>query len=116
MPISLKHVTLDCADVQTVAGFWSSAFDKPVDEGSNDFFASIDEHLDDRPSWFFIKVPEPKTIKNRLHIDFGAAERETEVSRLEQLGAARLSEHSEWGAVWTVMADPEGNEFCVGQK
>ncbi|MER7109292.1 VOC family protein [Streptomyces sp. NPDC000229] len=63
----------------------------------------------------FQRVPEPKTGKNRLHLDLHAppGRREAEVTRLEALGAAVLRHVKEPGGEWTVMADPEGNEFCV---
>jgi hypothetical protein len=97
-----------------VAGFWSAVLESPVDEGANAFFATIDNHVDGKPSWFFLKVPEGKTGKNRVHVDLKSDGREKAVASLMELGATRLSDHDEWGAVWTVMADPEGNEFCVG--
>ena len=53
---------------------------------------------------------------NRPHIDFGTADREDEVGRLLALGATRIGDHDEWGAVWTTLADVEGNEFCVVQR
>lgn len=63
----------------------------------------------------FQSVPEPKTVKNRLHLDihYGPDRYEAEADRLAGLGATRLSEHDEQGSKWIVMADPEGNEFCV---
>ncbi|MEV5435321.1 VOC family protein [Streptomyces sp. NPDC052682] len=63
----------------------------------------------------FQRVPEAKTVKNRLHIDVHAArgQREDEVARLERLGASVLRRVREPGGEWVVMADPEGNEFCV---
>ncbi|MGW0122913.1 VOC family protein [Streptomyces sp. NPDC003327] len=63
----------------------------------------------------FQRVPEPKTAKNRLHIDVHAAPgaRDTEVARLESLGASVLRRVAEQGGSWVVMTDPEGNEFCV---
>ncbi|MFF5975674.1 VOC family protein [Streptomyces sp. NPDC012769] len=63
----------------------------------------------------FQRVPEPKTVKNRVHLDVHAAPgtRDAEVARLEGLGATVLREVAEQGGAWTVMADPEGNEFCV---
>jgi hypothetical protein len=64
----------------------------------------------------FQQVPEPKTVKNRLHLDLhvGADQIDSEVKRLEALGGTRLSERfNENGAEWIVMGDPEGNEFCV---
>ncbi|MEU3980160.1 VOC family protein [Streptomyces sp. NPDC026672] len=63
----------------------------------------------------FQRVPEAKTVKNRLHLDVHAADgdRDAEVDRLEGLGARVLQRVSEPGGTWVVMADPEGNEFCV---
>lgn len=63
----------------------------------------------------FQRVPEAKTVKNRLHLDVHAGEgrREQEVARLEELGASVLRQVREPGGIWTVMLDPEGNEFCV---
>ena len=86
-----------------------------VDAGAGEFFASLDDHVPDRPCWVFIRVPVSKAGKNRVHVDLTAADREAEVARLVGLGATACSDHDEWGAVWTTMHDPEGNEFCVGQ-
>jgi hypothetical protein len=63
----------------------------------------------------FQRVPEPKTVKNRLHLDLhaGAERRAAEVARLEGLGASMLRHVKEPGGEWVVMTDPEGNEFCV---
>ncbi|GGX62380.1 VOC family protein [Streptomyces minutiscleroticus] len=63
----------------------------------------------------FQRVPEPKTVKNRLHIDVhtGAGRRDEEVARLEGLGASVLRHVKEPGGEWVLMTDPEGNEFCV---
>ncbi|MFI8827031.1 VOC family protein [Streptomyces sp. NPDC053431] len=63
----------------------------------------------------FQRVPESKTVKNRLHLDLHPepGSRDTEVARLEGLGAKVLRQVAEPGGSWTVMADPEGNEFCV---
>ncbi|MEV5431116.1 VOC family protein [Streptomyces sp. NPDC052701] len=80
--------------------------DDPVDARSG---AGLGRRL------LFQRVPEAKTVKNRLHIDLHAAggRREDEVARLEGLGASVLRRVKEPGGEWTVMADPEGNEFCV---
>ncbi|MCM2412405.1 VOC family protein [Streptomyces sp. RKAG290] len=63
----------------------------------------------------FQRVPEPKTVKNRLHLDLhaGPDRRDAEVARLEGLGANVLRKVEEPGGTWTVLTDPEGNEFCV---
>jgi predicted enzyme related to lactoylglutathione lyase len=66
------------------------------------------------PVLFFTEVPETKVVKNRLHLDLQAAgDLETEVARLEVLGAVIRNWSEEDGGVWCVMLDPEGNEFCV---
>ena len=64
------------------------------------------------PGLLFIRVPEAKTIKNRLHLDFRPADRDVEVDRLLALGATRV-DIGQGEQPWVVLADPEGNEFCV---
>ena len=62
----------------------------------------------------FFKVPEPKTVKNRMHLDIHADDIEAEAERLVGLGATRVEGPiAEWGERWIVLADPEGNELCV---
>jgi predicted enzyme related to lactoylglutathione lyase len=116
MTIALAHITFDAEDPPSLAAFWSAALGRPVDDGASESFASIDDSLPDRPSWFFIRVPEGKSTKNRLHVDLTADDRDAEVERLIGLGATKLSQHDEWGASWTVLVDPENNEFCIGQQ
>ena len=113
MTLALANVTLDCADPARVARFWSAALDRPVDEGASEWFVSIGMGDEGRPAWFFIKVPEAKSAKNRMHVDLRADDREAEVARLEGLGAKRLADHDEQGVRWTTMGDVEGNEFCI---
>ena len=57
-----------------------------------------------------------KTAKNRMHVDLAAADRGAEVARLVELGATRVTDMEEWGYEWTVLQDPEGNEFCIAQE
>ena len=71
--------------------------------------------LDGEPTWLFQRVPERKSAKNRMHVDMATADRETEVTRLVGLGATQVADMNEWGYEWTVLQDPEGNEFCVAQ-
>ena len=124
MTVRIAAVTIDCHDALTVARFWSAALDRPLDPRSTSDFASIGmpEHrdtkgwrLDGDPTWLFAKVPEPKTAKNRMHVDLAAPDRVAEVARLLELGATLVAEINEWGYEWTVLQDPEGNEFCVAQ-
>jgi hypothetical protein len=112
MPARLANVTFDCDDPQLVARFWSSALDRPLGPDPSPYFVALTP-ADGGPSYFFIKVPEPKTVKNRVHVDLVADDRETEVARLVSLGATRVAERDEWGHSWTVMLDPEQNEFCI---
>jgi predicted enzyme related to lactoylglutathione lyase len=109
----LGNVTFDCADPQRLADFWSKATSFEI-TGSNDFMATLTPPDGGRPNLLFMKVPEPRSGKNRVHVDFGVADIEAEVARLEALGATRGDSFEEWGFKWTVMADPEGNEFCIG--
>jgi hypothetical protein len=121
MSLLLGNLTLDCAEPLKVAAFWSAALDRPVDDGAVDGFASIGASGGDGtsggddagPGWFFIMVPEGKTVKNRLHVDLRADDREAEIERLLSLGARRCADHDEGGMCWTTLADVEGNEFCV---
>jgi len=117
MSLRLNNVTFDCDDPEAVARFWSAALDRPLDPDPTPFFVSIGEAgADDGaagPSFFFSKVPEAKTVKNRVHVDLASDDREAEVDRLVGLGARRVADKDEYGHAWTVMADPEGNEFCV---
>jgi predicted enzyme related to lactoylglutathione lyase len=114
MTVSLQNVTFDCAEPAVVAGFWSGALGLTIDPGGNEWIHTIG--VNDpavTPNWFFLKVPEPKAAKNRMHVDLATDDRDKEVQRLVTLGATRLADKHEFGLRWTVMADPEGNEFCV---
>ena len=115
MALTPIHITVDSNDVAAVAGFWSAALQRPVDSQSEEV-AEIPGGGTGSIGWLFIKVPEGKAAKIRLHIDFGTADREAEVARLLALGARRIGDYDEWGAVWTTLADVEGNEFCVVQR
>lgn len=118
MSLRLGNITFDCDDTLAVARFWSAALDRPLDPGSNEFFATIDREDPATQSWFFLKVPEEKTAKNRCHVDLAAADRDdvtAEVTRLVALGAKVIRDpKEEFGQYWATLQDPEGNEFCIG--
>jgi len=105
---TLASITFDCADVGAVAGFWSAALGRPL-------VAPMDGYvqLPGSPTWSFFSVPEPKTVKNRVHVDLEAADLAAAVDRHVALGATRLGEFEEAGYRWVTLADPEGNEFDV---
>jgi hypothetical protein len=127
MAVRIASVTFDCADALEVGRFWSAALGRPLDPDASSDFATIgfagrrDEvgwapvEREKDPTWMFVKVPEPKTAKNRMHLDVMATDPQAEVDRLIELGATRVSDMEEYGYTWTVMADPEGNEFCVAK-
>jgi predicted enzyme related to lactoylglutathione lyase len=120
MSLRIASITFDCDDTRAVAQFWSDVLGRPVDEGGSEYFCSIgrEAHGDASPTLFFLKVPEPKTAKNRCHLDLQAASRDdvhAEVARLEALGAKVIrTPQEEFGAYWSTLQDPEGNEFCIG--
>jgi hypothetical protein len=127
MTVAIASVTFDCADALAVGRFWSAALNRPLDPKASSDFATIgfagrrDQvgwapvERDAHPTWMFVGVPEPKVAKNRMHLDLMTPDPETEVARLVGLGATRVADVEEYGYEWTVMADPEGNEFCVAR-
>jgi predicted enzyme related to lactoylglutathione lyase len=120
MVVKLGNITFDCEDVLRVATFWSTLLGRPLDEGSSELFASIGgtDGARPEPAWYFNKVPEPKTAKNRCHVDLHAEDRPAvaaEVKRLTDLGGTVIREpKEEFGYYWATLQDPEGNEFCIG--
>ena len=141
------QVTFDAADPAALSGFWRQALaplgyepappppgyaDWPeflaaqgVPESEWNSAAALVDPSGQGPRLFFQRVPEPKTAKNRVHIDLGSgggpsvpvddqrAAVDDAVRRLEQLGATFVERSEELGVVWAVMLDPEGNEFCA---
>ncbi len=106
----IKSVTFDCADPMVIAAFWAAALGSDVDEDSTPEKAFVEAPGWGGPNMWFVRVPEPKTAKNRLHFDLRAPDSiSAEVTRLAGLGAAIV--RSEGDLV--VMHDPGGNEFCV---
>ena len=119
MTLRVGNITIDCDDVLAVARFWSAALGRRLDDRSSEHFASIGggDAARVEPAWYFAKVPEAKQAKNRVHLDL-FDEDASAVDRLVALGASVIGEHQVPGADhrWTVMQDPEGNEFCVAAR
>ena len=115
MPITIGQVTFDCAgDASALAGFWSALLDLPVDPQASEFFASIGRSTGARPALMFIRVPDKTAGKNAVHLDLVAPDRAEQVERAIGLGAERVGDFDEYGAVWTTLRDPEGNLFDIG--
>jgi predicted enzyme related to lactoylglutathione lyase len=120
MTSRFNNITLYCTDAHAVAAFWSQVLGWNVyfDDDPEVMVAPTFPPPQDRtwPTMLFIPVPEGKTTKNRMHPDIAPTERtrDEEVERLVALGAIRIADHrTADGAGWVVLADPEGNEFCV---
>ncbi len=108
------NVVIDCADHDVVVPFWESALGWSSRRINEQFVAlRPPDGSDVSFAILFQQVPEPKTAKNRAHIDFDAGDMPAEVDRLIALGGSIVAEHSLGDFRWTIVADPEGNEFCV---
>jgi predicted enzyme related to lactoylglutathione lyase len=112
MAARLTEICVDCSDPEKLAPFWSEVLGWPLGERDEDSVELVPPP--GWPSLLFIQVPEPKTVKNRLHLDVNATDRDqaAEVDRLLALGAQRV-DVGQGEVSWVVLADPEGNEFCV---
>jgi len=107
-------LVLDCADPSRLAGFWSAALGYTTVGGAGNYVMLVDPDAG-RPKLLLQAVDEAKTTKNRMHLDIETPDVDSEVVRLESIGARRLETdaRSEHGSRWVIMVDPEGNEFCV---
>ena len=106
--------TLDCTDLDATAAFWQAAAGLVVGGAIEGRYMSLSGH---GVTLTLQQVAEPKTVKNRMHLDLLVEDIEREVHRLENLGASRLTPtaREEFGQTWFVLTDPEGNEFCVAR-
>jgi hypothetical protein len=111
----LRSITVDCRDALVVGRFWAGALGWELADDSGPDDALVVDPSGRAPRLLFLHVPEPKTVKNRWHLDIRAeTSMAEEVARLESLGATVVREVAEdEDDVFTVMQDPEGNEFCV---
>jgi predicted enzyme related to lactoylglutathione lyase len=110
----VKFVTFDCTDPERLSSFWSAVTGYVVVEVREDFAALAAPDERGVRGILFWQVPEPKASKSRMHVDLASTDGESEVNRLVALGATMLEHRAGNGASWTVMHDPEGNEFCIG--
>lgn len=113
MPARLGLV-LDCADPDTLATFWASALGY-TNVGALGSYVLLTDPDGSGPQLLLQRVPEPKAGKNRMHFDLHTGDIAGEADRLAGLGARRLETEpiGEHGMHWYLMADPEGNEFCI---
>ena len=112
-PLGVDSLTFDCRDPAKVATFWASVLGYEVVEIDGD---GADIRDPNGLGWriIFLVVPEGKVVKNRLHLDLRpTGSMAEEIERVRSLGASQHRYVAEGGSFWTVMHDPEGNEFCV---
>ena len=117
MPMRIQCLVVDCHDPDAVATFWEAAlawrrtYETAGQIALEPPAGSAEDGI--APDLLFLRVPDPAPGKNRLHLDLRPDDQEREVRRLIALGARRASVGQPSDVPWVVMADPEGNEFCV---
>jgi len=111
----VRNINFDCADAYRLALFWSEVLGHPVGDEDSPGDPEVSISPPGAPTFYFAEVPEPKTVKNRVHVCLQPdVPRDVEVARLEKLGGTIVADRREPdGTGWVVFADPEGNEFCV---
>ena len=117
MTLGIQCLTIDCKDPDALARWWASALNYEIT------YQSPPEETEDREvaisqpggDWelLFLQAPDDKVVKNRLHLDLRPEDRDAEVDRLIELGATKADIGQGPEVTWVVLADPEGNEFCV---
>ena len=117
MALRIETVSIDATDPLALGRFWSEAlgWEYSTDEDGDVWVEPGDHHPDRgraRPL-LLLEVPEAKQVKNRIHLDLRPEDQDYEVERLEEMGAHRVSVGQTGLEGWVVLADPEGNEFCV---
>ena len=118
MSTHFVSVIIDSQDPVALSRWWSEALGWPVTYADDDEIVvePLGELEDQVPVLVFLRVPEPKTVKNRVHLDLGSRDeghQAEQVERLLGLGATHADVGQTGEETWVVLADPEGNEFCV---
>lgn len=113
MGLGLDTISIDCADPMLMATFWARTLGFDVADTEPDG-AFVRDPSGKTKGLFFQTVPEPKTVKDRIHLDVRpTGSMAAEVARVKELGATEQGRVDVEGSFWTIMLDPEGNEFCV---
>jgi hypothetical protein len=114
MASKFTELVVDCRDPVALAGFWAAVLRWDTRAGDDDDEVEVFDPAGSSPALLFQTVPEGKSVKNRLHIDVNpvGVTQEDELQRLLGLGATRV-DIGQGEQTWHVLADPEGNEFCL---
>jgi predicted enzyme related to lactoylglutathione lyase len=112
------ELIIDCQDPRALGAFWAQVLGYEVTETSAEgehHYVALAGPPGAGPTLLLLRTPDPKQTKNRLHLDLNATDRDQddEVERIVALGAERVDVGQGDGRSWVVLADPEGNEFCV---
>jgi predicted enzyme related to lactoylglutathione lyase len=115
--LRIQALAVDARDPAALARFWEAALGWRITD-ADDEEVVVEPPADSEedgvvPDLLFLRVPEGKEVKNRMHLDLRPANQSVEVARLEDLGARQVDVGQGDDVTWVVMADPEGNEFCV---
>lgn len=112
----IRRIVFDCRNPQLLADFWANVtgYNKiQLDEEEAKTLAIIAPPEKTGPALMFYVTPDEKVVKNRVHVEINAQDLAAEVERIIALGATKVAAHDEGQVSWNVLADPEGNEFCV---
>lgn len=112
MSLVIDWLVIDCADPAALARFWEQALDYTALPGDDPDEAAIVPKDGKGTQLLFGRAPEGKPVKNRLHLDLRPEDQAAEVDRLLALGATKV-DIGQGSPTWVVLADPEGNEFCI---
>ena len=108
---AIQHLVIETRDPQLVAAFWAQTLGREIVDDWGKFVRLAPDAAGTQLA--FAAVPESKTIKNRVHLDLTATDRQVAATELIAIGASIIETRKSGGHTWTVMADPEGNEFCL---
>ncbi|MBX7448146.1 VOC family protein [Mycolicibacterium sp. 3033] len=112
MSLDVAMITFDCSDPDALAGWWAEAVGGTVNAEAPGEFVMVAR--ESGPMLGFQRVPDPTPGKNKVHLDLHAVDKDAEVTRLVGLGARETGRHSIGEKFdWVVLADPEGNAFCI---
>ena len=111
MAYRIHNVGIDCNDLRGMSEFWQAVTGYKTESSGDDHVFMKAE--DGSFGLFMQKVPEVRTEKNRLHLDLVVDDLDASVAEVTGLGAKELARHGESGEDWVLLADPEGNEFCL---
>ena len=112
--MTIAMVTIDCAEPRRLADFWTEALRFKVVQDMKGEYLILGPESGEGVMLGLQRVSEPKQGKNRVHLDLHSEHRAADVERLVGLGATVIEEHTIPGFAWTVLGDPDGNEFCIG--